>query len=51
MDEDQEMEIEALQAIYMDEIVVLSDTTPRKFTINLFPDGEIDEDTTTSLCH
>lgn len=48
MEEEQEMEIEALQAIYDTEMVIISDTTPRKFSINVSPDGDIDEETTTS---
>merc|ERR1712137_253079 len=47
MDEDQTMELEALEAIYMDEFTLVSDTVPRKFTINIAPEGDIDEETTT----
>ena len=48
MDEEQQMELEALEAIYMDEFALISDQVPRKFTVNVAPDGEIDEETTTS---
>lgn len=48
MDEEQEMELEALEAIYMDELDIISSTAPRSFKLRLQPEGVMDEETTTS---
>ena len=47
-DEEQEMELEALEAIYTDDFQIVSNDVPRTCTIILHPEGVIDEETTTS---
>ena len=48
MEEEQQMELEALEAIYMDDFELLSSDPPCSFSIILNPEGVIDEDTTDS---